>query len=296
MRLFITGAGGFLGKHIIQKAIEKNHELFAYSSNPEKIKVVFRSSSSVHFEDRNKLITGADLFEEDDVLVNCAYPRSMDPALVSDGLDYIQKVFQKTADRGLRAIINISSQSVYDDKRTYAAEENSELNLDTIYAVGKYATELFPLFLSDRIRFTNLRLASLIGPGFDQRLVNKMVRNALANGSIQYNEGERRFSFLDVEDAANAILKLADISSANWKPVYNLGTSESYTLKDISEMIRDTLNEEYGIRIQLTSNPSESSGSNSLNCALLKKEIGEYQELTLKDSIKRIADHMRSEI
>ena len=100
--------------------------------------------------------------------------------MIADGLKYIQSVFEKSVEGNAAVIVNISSQSVYSQKRTEAATEETPVCLESPYAVGKYAVELMleSICRGSKTRYTNLRMASLIGPGFDQRIVNRLVRQA----------------------------------------------------------------------------------------------------------------------
>lgn len=60
------------------------------------------------------------------------------------------------------------------------ADENTVLCLESKYAVGKYATELLVNAICGKaVLHTNIGLASLIGAGFDQRIVNKMVNQII---------------------------------------------------------------------------------------------------------------------
>ena len=187
-------------------------------------------------------------------------------------------------------MINISSQSVYDQKRCYAATEDSPLLLQSNYAVGKYASELFMKLLEKDAHVTNVRMASLIGPGFDQRLTNKMAKSAIQDRKISYQINDLVFGFLDVEDAARAILRLAAVPAARWKTVYNLGSDASYSLREIACTIAEILEAEHGMPVALASSVSEGSGGTMLCSERLKEEIGPYQQLSLRESLRRIVD------
>ena len=70
------------------------------------------------------------------------------------------------------------------------ATEETSLNLETKYAVGKYATELLVNKICRNIPHTNLRMASLIGEGFEQRITNKLVAKAILGGDLDIIGGE----------------------------------------------------------------------------------------------------------
>ena len=218
MKILLTGAGGFLGRHIIEKSFNnKNINVIAMSSREELQNV---QESNVFF------LSNTDAFNikwnDIDVLINCAFPRNVEGKQMALGLDFTKNVLEKATKDGVGSIINISSQSVYGSKRTEVANECTMLNLESKYAVGKYAVELMTNCICKGIRHTNIRLASLIGPGFEQRLVNKFVKQSIEEKKLDLIGGKQRYGFLDVRDAAQGIIKLA-LNNDKWDEVYNLG-------------------------------------------------------------------------
>ena len=290
MKLVVTGASGFLGRELLRQALETGISVTALSSRPDRLREMFGQAEKLSSLGREALAEGLVSFEEDDVLINCAFPRTNDDSQMAGGLAYVEEVLRCAVKCGAKALINISSQSVYDQKRCYAATEDSPLLLQSNYAVGKYASELFMKLLEKDAHVTNVRMASLIGPGFDQRLTNKMAKSAIQDRKISYQINDLVFGFLDVEDAARAILRLAAVPAARWKTVYNLGSDASYALREIACTIAEILEAEHGMPVALASSVSEGSGGTMLCSERLKEEIGPYQQLSLRESLRRIVD------
>ena len=288
MRLIITGAGGFLGHELLQQAWENKMQVVAMSSSPDRLQCAFAGDEFLSVLGKDAISKGKIQFNPEDILINCAFPRTDDAKLMADGLQYVQETLLQAVAHGAKKIINISSQSVYDPERECAADESSPLCLCSNYAAGKYATELFCNMLGQDIHCTSIRLASLIGPGFNQRVINKMASAALKNGCIHVLNDYRQFGFLDVKDAAHAIIKLAAVPEENWKQVYNLGSDQSYSLKQMAETIASVLQEKWDIDIDVTYGESDKKGSSSLDNTLLQKEIGTYQTVSLRESACQI--------
>lgn len=233
MRLAITGAGGFLGTNLIKDLIKNTrHEIIAITSHPKKFETISLNS---------RLTSTIDYREIDwnsvDILLNLAFPRNSNGVQMAKGLRYINEVLLYAVSHGVRVVVNISSQSVYSQKRLEPATEDTELNLESSYAVGKYATELLTNTICKDIPHTNIRLASLIGPGFDQRIVNKFVKKAIAGEEIKIVGGKQRFGFLDIRDTVSGLESLINSDSDKWDEVYNLGTNDSYTLEEIAKIV-----------------------------------------------------------
>ncbi|WP_270816066.1 NAD-dependent epimerase/dehydratase family protein [Hungatella effluvii] len=234
MKIFITGAGGFLGKNIIRKLINtSNHAIYATSLNSE---IMAEFESRILFIP-NDAVSDFD-FSEVDIVINCAFPRAADGAGYAQGLDFLNELFKKIQPHTNCGMIDISSQSLYSSMRTEAAAENTQKVLEAVYDVGKYCMEiLIDARLADHKR-VHLRLASLIGPKFDQRIINRFVKLVIAEEDITINGGQQLFGFLDVRDCADAICAVINqwdrIDTSG--QVYNVGAEESNSLKTIADI------------------------------------------------------------
>ena len=192
--------------------------------------------------------------------------------------------------------MNISSQSVYDPERQKPATETDTPVLRDVYSTGKYCVELLLNNICANIPHTNIRLASLIGPGFDVRMPNKMCASALEKHTITVARNEDRYGYLDVQDAAFAICELAKKPPCSWQTVYNLGINGSYTTEDIGRTIARVLKSEYNFSTNLVFSESDSHNNSELCNDLLVKDIGEYSKTSLQESIRRILEFMRPRI
>lgn len=231
MKIVLTGAGGFLGRNLVPKLLDQRLEVIALTSQKEKLLAAYGHEALFSVSDR--------VPEDADVLLNCAFPRIANGEQMARGLDYIADVFRQAKAAGIGAVINISSQSVYSEHRPAAAVETMTAGLESLYAVGKYGVELLTNTLFEDRPHTNLRMASLIGPGFDQRLPNVFAKQVLAGNDLRVVDSEQVFGYLDVRDAAEAITRvvLSAADSPAWEEVYNLGTPKAYTLLQIAESV-----------------------------------------------------------
>ena len=76
----------------------------------------------------------------------------------------------------------------------------------------------------------NIRLSSLVGIGYDQRIGNRMVLQAPRGEQLNVAGGKAAvWSVRCARDAADGILNCRKSDFAKWKNVYNLGRMESIT-------------------------------------------------------------------
>ena len=291
----VTGAGGFLGRHLVPRLLMKGMRVIAVTSrsraellrichpavgaDDSRLKVV----SSACRDDLAWVLRGAG------VVVNCAFPRNTNGRQLADGMRFIGRLFEACAREGVGAVINVSSQSVYDQHRTICVTEDEPLCLESTYAVAKYATELLLGSSCNALAHTSVRLASLIGPGFDQRVVNKMVLRAVQGEELCVSDGTSRFGYLDCADAADGIVSLLDVNPRDWHEVYNLGPRETYSVHDIARSVARVLARR-GIAVRVVERERAfESLFTGLSSQLITEATGWRPQVTLEETIESIA-------
>lgn len=290
-KIVITGSGGFLGSNLVE-ALKKKEDCYVYalSSRGEELQKT-NACQSVRYCHKDALFSEeGEQILKDAIVVNCAFPRNSTGTEMAAGLQYIQRVFDRSKECGVKAIINISSQSVYSQTREEPATEKTPVCLESPYAVGKYATELMleSVCRESGIAYTNLRMASLIGPGFDQRIVNRLIKQALLGEMLYIVKSNQRFGFLDVLDAVRAILALLQAELIAWKPVYTVGNAEEYSIETIVQNIGNVF-EKNGVSFpDVCIEMGTKSGSTGVTYKQIYRDIGFEPMEHLEDSIRRI--------
>ena len=208
---------------------------------------------------------------------------------MADGLTKVDKCISRAKESGAIFIVNISSQSVYDPKRKRPAKETDLLCLESAYAVGKYSSELHCNYVCGDMPHTNIRLSSLIGVGYDVRIANRLIIQALEGRTIKIVGGMQQYGMLNVKDAANGIVELAKHSECDWKQAYNLGCSESINLLNLVRLIADVM-EQYGIYIQYEVTDGFDNRNSSIDCSRFMQDFGWSPKITLRQSITEIVE------
>ena len=286
--VFITGASGFLGSNLLE-VLSKHGDfrLIASTNNKEKI-MALSCADTIRIVPRDYIDSDAFAAEEIDCVINCAYPRNSTGFDIAGGLQYLERAFSKFRNANIKSVINISSQSVYDGQRTAAADETAALCLNDAYSIGKFFTErMLEVYCGD-IPHTNLRMASLIGAGFNQRIVNRFVAKALNMEQISVIRSGQRFGFLDVRDAAAAVLAVLSTNPSEWKPIYNTGGSMSFTLNDLMREIQDVFRQEKLPFPEVIYTEGEQTSSTVLNCQLLTEDTGFMPAYSMQESVRAI--------
>lgn len=294
MKVLVTGSSGMLGSSIVH-TLSKDESLgvFAATSRHEQNGAVVIPGSHTVFITNNRAL---ELLRENaiDLLINCAFPRDNDGASLAKGLDFTSTLFASV--NYSCSVINVSSQSVYSQTKNAPAMEGDPVCPQTSYGIAKYASELMLKTLCKCPQYTNIRLASLLAPGFDARFVNKLVKSGCLHGKIRITGPDNIFGFMSVNDAAEAICKMvATVKGAVWFPVYNLGPAEKgVTLKCMGGIIHSQLVHK-GHHCALEDYVAGKHEVNSsLDSSLFYRDFEWHPKQSIGDIVSEIIDSMDS--
>lgn len=238
--ILITGANGILAKKLIEKFNDDdNYKVIASSRNIPNL----LHSNEINYIKNEDLIT-TNILKDVDIIINTAFPRSENTEELYSAMQFFECLVLKAIEEEVKGIINISSQSVYGSCRENPSFEINNLHPENNYAITKIACESigWALTKNSLTKLTNIRLASLIGTEYSQRVINKMIQNAYNTHKIEVYNDKNILGYLDVEDAVNGLYEFVKNSTLkNWKPVYNFGQKYQNlaSLKKIAQIIRN---------------------------------------------------------
>jgi nucleoside-diphosphate-sugar epimerase len=227
-------------------------------------------------------------FGEVGVMIHAAFPRDAAGAEMAAGVKATNELLAAAACGGVGAVVNVSSQSVYDRARTEPADEATPLAPATDYGRAKVEQEKVVAALFPPGRFTSVRLGSLVGPGFDVRVMNKFVAQARAGQDLRVMGGGQRFSYLDIRDAAAAFLALAEQPAASWRPLYVMGHPQAVTLLEMAEAVARLAPEYTGHDVAVNVEPGGKWTSTELAPAAFMQDTGWTPQYTLEATIRTL--------
>ena len=247
MRLFITGASGFVGAATVAVALDAGHEVAAVvrPGNPAKrlkpLEGRYRRLS-IDLRDAASVANAISEFRPDAVLhlawwgvINSArFARQQ----ISDNIETACALAEAAAASGASAFVGLGSQGEYG-----GAVEMSEESLPrptSLYGAAKVATLFLTRQLAEQagLRHAWLRLFSTYGPGDnDSWLIPMLITEMLAGRRPRTTLGTQKWDWLHVEDVGRAIVAVASTPTA--KGVFNLGSGRAVAVRTAIERIRD---------------------------------------------------------
>jgi UDP-glucose 4-epimerase len=254
MKIFVSGAAGFLGSHLAESFVHQGAHVVGcdnliggeLSNLPEGIE--FEQADCCDVEAMKRLTQGCDL------VYHCA-------AIATEGLSVFspaliaQHVYQNTAavlagaaTNKVRRFVNCSSMARYGNAPTPFTENLTPQPVDP-YGIAKYAAELLVKNVAETHGFEYVIAVphNIIGPKqkYDDpyRNVASIMINRMLQGKqpIVYGDGGQKRCFSFVQDCVNPLIKMGSQPGISGE-VVNIGPDEEYiSVLHLAEVIADLL-------------------------------------------------------
>lgn len=247
MRLFITGASGFVGAVTLRLALEAGHEVAAPvrpgSSAPRLIPFAGQYQHlDLDLHDTPKVVAAIALFRPDAVLHlawwGVANTARFERLQITDNIEMACVLVEAAASAGASAFIGMGSQGEYG--AASSMQENALPAPTSLYGAAKIAALHLTHQLAAQagLRHVWLRLFSTYGPeDNDGWLIPMLIVKMLAGRRPRTTLGTQCWDWLHVDDVARAVLSVATTPTV--KGVFNLGSGQAIAVREVIERIRD---------------------------------------------------------
>ena len=248
--LLLTGATGFVGRHVLQALHTQGHQLRIVARAPH--------SRSFDWPSENEIIFSPDAFAESpdwwtntaeniDAVLHMAWYAEPGQYLQSPlNLDCLMGTLAMAkgcVEAGVKRFVGVGTCFEYDTSHGYLSTR-TPLQPASPYAASKAAAYLFlrEYFRQCGVSFAWCRLFYLFGEGEDSRRLVPYVRQQLERGEpVELTSGSQVRDYLDVRDAAYELVK--HLLGSREGPI-NICSAEGKTVRELVEEVAD----EYGRR------------------------------------------------
>lgn len=256
MKVLVTGAGGFVGQHLLNKLLMKKNEVVAINRKNN----IFLSSLDIPVYETDILdfdtILNCIKKEKPDVLIHLAAQSNVGiswnkPILTAstniEGSLNLYKAFFEVNPNG--KFINIGSSDEYGltAKLGIPLVEEMECKPQNPYSISKYCTEQMILQLAkkDKVNVVSTRSFNHFGPGQNTGFVISdfasqvaKIKKGLVENKIFVGDLSASRDFLYIDDVVDAYIKIAENKIPNG--VYNIssgiGIKIEYILNKLIEL------------------------------------------------------------
>lgn len=243
MRVFVTGAAGFIGLRLVRRLVEQGAGVTALASAEGVPRRVPRAPDLAWIcGDLLRIRRLASLVEGHDALIHLAgrYPLV---GSSSEPMDYLRCNTVTTAAAldacrraGVPRFIFTSTAQVYGKAEHVPIRESAPLNGVTVYAASKIAAEALvrAYAASHGLRALTLRLFNVYGPGQPAaNVVATIARQVSEPGPPAINTGRPVRDFVFVGDVVEALAAALECEHAQGQAI-NIGSGEGISIGELA--------------------------------------------------------------
>jgi len=253
MRILVTGGSGFIGQRVVERLVERDHNVVVMSRRPqifldapEKVETV--SGDIREFSDVMKTVSDSGI----DRIIHVAYTLTAEGeanpllALQVNCLGTCN-VFEAARLYGIKRVIFCSSIAAYAPTEYYGERAVTE-DEDLMKPVSIYgATKVLNEFMASRFEarygteICSLRISGVYGTGREERGVTAWT-SQIVSGAVRERpvfvrlRSTQRACFIYVDDVAEQVVRLAFLDRPNFR-IYNSG-GYTATPKDFTNILK----------------------------------------------------------
>lgn len=301
MRALVTGGGGFIGSHLVDRLIDENHDVVVIDNF-----AVGRPTNLARHRDnpRFRLVT-ADVSRYDDIspyfeqvdwtfhLAGLAdiVPSIEDPAAYFDAnAKGTQCVLEAARKAGVGRFIYAASSSCYGIPDVYPTPETAPTRPQYPYALSKYLGEQCVMHWGQvyGLPVVSLRLFNVYGPrartsGTYGAVFGVFLAQKIAGRPLTIvGDGNQTRDFTYVEDVVAAFLTAAQSQVAH--EIFNVGSGGTYSVNRLAELIG-------GAKVQIPRRPGEPDQTFA-DISRIRSVLGWQPRVSFEEGVRRVLEHL----
>ena len=247
MKVFLTGASGFIGAYVLRELLSQGHELTCLKRPTSNLSSLGTAAEQVHWANTDEDWQTIFRHFHPEAVINLAWDgvSSADRVIWQKqvpNINFQQELLNLSAECAVRKFIGIGSQSEYGDFEG-VIDENFPVNPKTAYAASKLACQdLLKCFCEiNHIEWYWFREFPLFGPGESDRwLIPSLIKAMCTKDSMDLTPGEQLLPYLYVGECAKAIV--SPLQTDDKSGIYNVCADNPRPLKELVTMIKDKVN------------------------------------------------------
>lgn len=259
MRVLVTGAGGFIGSHLVELLVSKGHQVRAFTHynssshffNLEEVDSQVLNSVEIISGDIadgfavDRAIEGCDVVFHLAALIGIPYSYVAPAAYVSTNVSGTLNVLEGCRRHQVRRLVHISSSEVYGSAQYVPIDESHPLVGQSPYSATKIAADQLvdSYWRSFELPAVTVRPFNTFGPRQSARaIVPTIISQALTQDVVKLGNLDpvRELNF--VLDTASGMVAAAEADAANvLGETINLGCGEGRSVREVVSAVETVL-------------------------------------------------------
>jgi dTDP-glucose 4,6-dehydratase len=315
MKVLVTGAGGFIGSHLVESLLQSGHEVRALvryngrgswghldryqASSPDGLEVRLGDVSDAGFVRR--VVTGCDAVCHLAALIGIPYSYHAPSSYVTTNIVGTLAILDACRDANVRRVIVTSTSEVYGTARYAPIDEEHPLQGQSPYSASKIGADKLAesYYCSFGLPVVTLRPFNTYGPRQSARAIIPTVLTQALAGATQIRLGnlEPKRDLTFVEDTARAFVLALSAPDIDGR-VIHFGQGEAITIGDLAQLCLDIVDS----HAEIVSDADRVRPANSeVELLLCNPEragrlLGWAPQVSLTEGLQRTADYLRDHL
>jgi NAD dependent epimerase/dehydratase len=304
-RVFITGAAGFIGSHVVEYCLKQGFKVTAlveYSSDSRIDNLKYISSElsenlTIKFGNINEFRSVKNAMEDHDLVLHLAalisipYSYENPQAYFKTNVLGTFNVMQAALELNVKRVIHTSTSEVYGTPHDVPIKEDFPLQGQSPYSASKIGADkvVESFYHSFNLPVTTVRPFNTYGPRQSIRaIIPSTILQALYTGKIKHGYLEPTRDLTYVEDTARMFLEIAKTTNT-YGQVLNVGNGKEIKMRELVQKIKEFM----GSEVVLEEDPKRirPTGSEVMRlCAdttKIRELTGFEPRVTLDEGIKK---------
>ncbi len=305
----VTGGAGFIGSHLCEYLVAKNHKVICidnlFTGNKENIRTLL--------DNPNFKFINHDIIEPlylDDEVVDEIYNLACPASPIHYQFNPVRTIKANTigvinilgmAKKHKARILQASTSEVYGDPLGHPQKESYRGNVNPIgprscYDEGKRVAEtlFFDYHRQNGVDIRVVRIFNTYGPRMsfnDGRVVSNLILQALKNEPITiYGDGTQTRSFCYVDDQVGGIFRL--MNKDNFFGPVNIGNPQEITILEFARLVVKLAKSKSEFIFK--SLPTDDPKQRKPDISLAKKELGWKPKVNLENGLKKTIAYFKN--
>lgn len=309
--ILVTGGAGFIGSHLCERLLSDGSRVVGLDNfdafYDPKIKIKNAEAIAKKFPDLFDLVTGdirnpeqvKGIFQKNkvDAVIHLAARAGVRPSIVEPLLYQDVNVrgtivlLEACKEHGVENVIFASSSSVYgENQRVPFSEKDLDIQPVSPYGATKRAGELlcYAYHHLYRMNIACLRIFTAYGPRQRPEMaVHKFTRLIDRGEKIpMFGDGSSRRDYTYIDDLIDGILGVIDYHKGF--EIYNLGESQTTSLRELIRLIEEALGKKANIEA-MEFQPGDVSVTYA-NITKAKRRLKYHPKVKMKEGIQRFVE------
>jgi NAD dependent epimerase/dehydratase len=264
-KVLVTGAGGFIGSHLVERLVEAGASVRAFVRYNSRADPGLLQMASPETVSKLELIGGdlRDLDAIQKVVKGCEFVFHLG-ALISIPYSYLHpaevaesnfigtlNVLMTCRDFGVQRLIHTSTSEVYGTALKPVIDESHPLQGQSPYSASKIGADKLAesFYCAYELPVVTVRPFNTYGPRQSARaVIPTIITQAIAGNTIHLGNLSAIRDFTYVDDTVNGFLCAARAKDVEGN-AFNLGTGTAITIGELSEMIIQKVGTHVNIKV-----------------------------------------------